>query len=80
MPAYPWLATAKVDLRTLAVRQQALQKLGVRYGAGEPMTRYYDEAKKIQETLAQAQIQVDADAEIIALIAYLQKLGTEVKP
>jgi len=79
MPPYPWLAQKKVDLEELAGRQKALQKLGVAYGGEDPRALYLAEAQKIQESLLQAQIQVEADTEIIALIAYLQKLGIEVK-
>ncbi|HYX37090.1 MAG TPA: cbb3-type cytochrome c oxidase subunit I [Oligoflexus sp.] len=79
MPPYPWLAKRKVDLTVLPERQNALQKVGAVYGPGDPIELYQAEAKKIQESLAQAQIEVDAEAEIIALIAYLQKLGTEGK-
>jgi cytochrome c oxidase cbb3-type subunit I/II len=80
MPAYPWLITQKVDRQDLLLRHETLKKLGVAYGSEDPLQLYEAEAKKIQESLAQAQITVDADAELIALIAYLQKLGSDAKP
>jgi cytochrome c oxidase cbb3-type subunit I/II len=80
MPAYPWLLTRKVDRQDVTRRHETLKKLGVAYGPEDPLPQYEAEAKKIQESLAQAQIMVDADAELIALIAYLQKLGSDAKP
>jgi cytochrome c oxidase cbb3-type subunit I/II len=80
MPAYPWLLTKQVDFEALALRHAALKKLGVGYGEEDPVALYRSEAKKLQESLAQAQITVDAEADLVALIAYLQKLGTDAKP
>ncbi|WP_141733024.1 cbb3-type cytochrome c oxidase subunit I [Oligoflexus tunisiensis] len=75
MPAYPWLLKKRVNFKALAIRHATLRKLGVRYGNEDPVLLYQEEAKKIQENLAQAQITVEAEADLIALIAYLQKLG-----
>jgi cbb3-type cytochrome oxidase cytochrome c subunit len=70
---------SKVNRDDILQRHAALQKLGVAYGPEDPWTLYEAEALKIQESLAQAQIMMAPDAEIIALIAYLQKLGTDLK-
>jgi cytochrome c oxidase cbb3-type subunit I/II len=79
MPSYQRLVQSRVNRETVQQRHETLRKLGVAYGQDDPWVLYETEAKKIQETLAQAQIAVESDAEIIALIAYLQKLGTELK-
>lgn len=83
MPRYPWLYTQKLDLSSLPSRIGALRKTGVPYPDGL-------EAKAIKDAEAQAAKVVsnlksgavnDArpDTEIIALIAYLQRLGTDIK-
>lgn len=79
MPSYKRLVTDRVNRDEIVRRHISLKKMGVAYGPEDPLLLYDAEAKKIQESLVQAQIIVEADAEIIALIAYLQKLGTEVK-
>jgi cytochrome c oxidase cbb3-type subunit I/II len=79
MPSYQRLVKTKVNRADILLRHATLQKLGVAYGPEDPWPLYEAEALKIQESLAQAQIAVDPDAEIIALIAYLQKLGTDLK-
>jgi len=65
MPAYPWLANAKVDG---ALIEKKMRKLVV---LGHPYT---------EEELAGAAAAVEGKTELEALIAYLQGLGTNVKP
>jgi cytochrome c oxidase cbb3-type subunit I/II len=77
MPRYPWLAANEVDLSTLARKITTLRRLGVPYPEGY-------EAKARQEAEAQAQqiaegIGVLPDREVVAMIAYLQRLGTDIK-
>ncbi len=64
MPAYPWLVTGQVDPADMAPRMKALQRLGVPYTDAE---------------IAAAGEAVKGKAEIDALIAYLQVLGTARK-
>jgi cytochrome c oxidase cbb3-type subunit I/II len=79
MPSYQRLTQTRVNREVVLQRHETLQKLGVAYGSEDPWILYETDAKKIQGALAQAQITLESDAEIIALIAYLQKLGTELK-
>jgi cytochrome c oxidase cbb3-type subunit I/II len=81
MPAYPWLITDKLDLSKTARKIRVMQSLGVPYPEG------YDEianeelmkqATEIANGLKASGIEVEADREIIALIAYLQRLGTDI--
>jgi len=65
MPAYPWLATAKIDGADLTARMRALRRLG------DP----YDDAD-----IAGAAQAVDGKTELDALIAYLQGLGIANEP
>ena len=64
MPAYPWLLTAKVDDATIADHMRGLRRVGVPYTDAE---------------IAAAPAEVRGKAEIDALVAYLQVLGTAVK-
>ena len=60
MPAYPWLATNKVDHTTISDHMRALSRVGVPYTA---------------EQIAAAPKEVQGKTEMEAVIAYLQSLG-----
>lgn len=82
MPAYPWLITQKLDASTTADKLRALAKVGVPYDdqtisyANEDLQK---QASNISGQLAKEGIKVQPDREIVALIAYLQRLGTDIK-
>ncbi|QMW00895.1 cytochrome-c oxidase, cbb3-type subunit I [Spirosoma foliorum] len=82
MPAYPWLITQKLDISNTADKLTALKKIGVPYD--DPTISYANEDLKkqavgISSQLATEGIKVNSDREIVALIAYLQRLGTDIK-
>jgi len=82
MPTYPWLAEQKIDVATTPAKIRAMQTLGVPYPEGYDQKANEDlmkQAKKIAAGLKEQGIDVEADAEIIALIAYLQRLGTDIR-
>jgi len=82
MPRYPWLLTQKLDTTSLPARLGALRKVGVPYPAGYESKALADlqlQASKIVTNLQSGLVKADADKEIIALIAYLQRLGTDIK-
>ena len=82
MPRYSWLLTQKLDTNAIPPRIKALRKAGVPYPAGLEQTAIADASKQaltIVTNLAQGQVKATADKEIIALIAYLQRLGTDIK-
>ncbi|RZK50784.1 MAG: cytochrome-c oxidase, cbb3-type subunit I [Pedobacter sp.] len=82
MPAYDWFITQKLDTSTTASKIQAMQRLGVPYPDGfdkEANQNLMNQANEIAADLQKANIQVKSDREIIALIAYLQRLGTDIK-
>lgn len=82
MPDYDWLITQKLDTSTTAAKIRALRKVGVPYPAGYENIANRDleaQAQKISENLAKDKIKVKSDKEVIALIAYLQRLGTDIK-
>jgi cytochrome c oxidase cbb3-type subunit I/II len=83
MPPYPWLATRKLDITHLKAKISAMRKLGVPYEIDyedQALDDLKAQAETIAESLEQAGIEVASDAEIIALIAYLQQLGTAFEP
>ncbi|WP_247233941.1 cytochrome-c oxidase, cbb3-type subunit I [Telluribacter sp. SYSU D00476] len=82
MPKYPWLLEDELDTTTTAAKIRAMQTLGVPYDEGFDQVANKDlqkQAEKITESLKQSGIKTKSDKEIIALIAYLQRLGTDIK-
>lgn len=82
MPNYPWLFKNKIDTAITPAKIRAMQTLGVPYTAGYDTKANADlmaQANTIKETLKKDKIVTPADAEIVALIAYLQRLGTDIK-
>jgi cytochrome c oxidase cbb3-type subunit I/II len=84
MPPYPWLLTQKLDTNTLPARIAALRKAGVPYPEGfengPAQAELQAQSGLIVTNLANDTIEAEADREIIALIAYLQRLGTDIEP
>jgi cytochrome c oxidase cbb3-type subunit I/II len=82
MPHYSWLLAQTLDTSSLPARIAALRKVGVPYPPGTE-TRALDDLKsqasKIVANLQTGMIKADPDKEVIALIAYLQRLGTDIK-
>ncbi len=82
MPPYPWLFEDDLDKSTTAAKIRAMQTLGVPYEKGYDKVANKDlekQASQIVESLKKDEITVMADKEIVALIAYLQRLGTDIK-
>ena len=83
MPRYPWLLSQALDTTSLPARIKALRKLGVPYPDG------YENGQAQQELAAQeqqvvlnlkvGQVNAQTNREIIAVIAYLQRLGKDIK-
>ena len=82
MPEYPWLLEQDLDISLTEAKIKAMQKLGVPYPAGYERIAVDDlhkQATAIAENLKTEKIKADKNKEIIALIAYLQRLGTDIK-
>ncbi|MBS1642500.1 MAG: cytochrome-c oxidase, cbb3-type subunit I [Bacteroidetes bacterium] len=82
MPAYPWLFENDVDVATTNSKIYAMRKMGVPYPDGyesQANKDLHEQANKIATNLKKDKIQVDSKKEIIALIAYLQRLGKDIK-
>jgi cytochrome c oxidase cbb3-type subunit I/II len=82
MPAYPWLFEQDIDQSTTQDKLRVLKTLGVPYedeyieNANEELMT---QANKVTADLKKEGIEVKPEAEIVALIAYLQRLGTDIK-
>ncbi len=78
MPNYPWLLTQKTDLDALPSKLRVQRMLGVPYleqAPDEIRAASLAQGAQIAAELATAGVQTAPDREIVALIAYLQKLG-----
>ena len=83
MPAYPWFATKSVDLTQLPVKIRVMQMVGVPYPEGydqKAIADYKLQAQKIVDELKVSGVVVEPDKEIIAVIAYLHKMGRDISP
>jgi cytochrome c oxidase cbb3-type subunit I/II len=82
MPAYSWLYDKDLDLSDLPAKITAMRTLGVPYPEGyenEAVAIAEKQQTKIVASLANDKIKANPKKEIIALIAYLQRLGTDIK-
>ena len=85
MPNYPWLATAPLDYDSLWGKITTMRLLGVPYtaeDANEAAQKAQAQAQTIASGLTGQGIQMGGPVqpELIGLIAYLQRLGTDFKP
>ena len=82
MPRYEWLLEDDLDTSTTGAKIRAMQTLGVPYEKGYDKIANIElqkQSKEIQTRLKQSGIKANENKEIIALIAYLQRLGTDIK-
>jgi cytochrome c oxidase cbb3-type subunit I/II len=83
MPRYSWLLTQKIETNAVAPRIAALRKVGVPYPAGyengDAQKDLAKQADAIVLGLKVGSVESKPDREIIALIAYLQRLGKDIK-
>lgn len=82
MPSYTWLFENEIDTAITPAKIRAMQTLGVPYEEGYDAKANADlmaQAEKVKGNLAKDNIQVKSNKEIVALIAYLQRIGTDIK-
>ena len=82
MPAYPWLYEKKLDYSLVGDKISAMRSLGVPYEPGYEKRAADDlvrQARRIARGLQESGFDVTYDRRIVALIAYLQRLGTDIK-
>lgn len=85
MPAYPHLLEKDIDYTTMPSKISAMRTLGVPYAEGYEQVAV-DSAKaqavsivKNLDTESSGKVKANANKEIIAMIAYLQRLGKDIK-
>lgn len=82
MPSYGWLYNDEIDTLRIPNMIWAMKKLGVPYPDGYEQKANADlneQAKTIQASLKDSKINAQNNKEILALIAYLQRLGKDIK-
>jgi cytochrome c oxidase cbb3-type subunit I/II len=81
MPKYDWLAEKEVDLEELPAKINAMRTLGVPYEEGfedKAVDAFMEQANGIAAELKAKGIKVMPNSEMIAIIAYLQRLGGDL--
>jgi cytochrome c oxidase cbb3-type subunit I/II len=88
MPGYPWMFENRIDYPALPAKMKAMVTLGVPYTedevnncvsiAQQQAQVIYNDLKKDESKLLLSDDGLQQDHEIIALIAYLQRLGTDI--
>ncbi|NUQ61248.1 MAG: cytochrome-c oxidase, cbb3-type subunit I [Pirellulales bacterium] len=82
MPAYPWLLERQIDFNVIEPRMAAMQRLGVSYRDDE--IRDAAESARRQASVVAANVVADQgpagleNKEVIALVAYLDRLGKDL--
>ena len=82
MPSYPFLFDKDIDKASTNSKIHAMRKMGVPYPNGYESIAVADlekQAKQIATGLKENKIEISEDKEIVALIAYLQRLGKDIK-
>ncbi len=82
MPPYPWIISNTLNTSHTAKKIRVMQTLGVPYPEGYADKAVEDlkrQAAGIAQGLRDGGIDVADDKEVIALIAYIQRLGTDIK-
>jgi cytochrome c oxidase cbb3-type subunit I/II len=82
MPPYPWLFTQDLDVSLTEAKISAMRTLGVPYEEGyeaQAMADVEQQQQQVVQNLSEDGVKVGKDKEIVALIAYLQRLGTDIK-
>ncbi|MEZ5022458.1 MAG: cbb3-type cytochrome c oxidase subunit II [Chitinophagales bacterium] len=82
MPAYPWLIKNELSTKNTAKKIKVMRSLGVPYAEGYEEIAVDDlraQADMIAANLATEGIETVSDREIIAVIAYLQRLGSDIE-
>ena len=78
MPSYAFMKTSHLDYAAIPGKLRAMWRLGVPY-SDQDLTSGVEAARRqaqgIRDDLAKNSVEIDPESEILALIAYLQRLG-----
>jgi len=83
MPPYAHLATEKLDLARTGEKMSALKSIGVPYKDADVAAAQADareQGQAIAKDLAGEGVTVEPDTQMVAVIAYLQRLGKKPEP
>lgn len=83
MPAYTWFLDKEVNLSEIPAIIRVMQTLGVPYQEGYDkiaLDDYNKQATQIAEELKAAGVEVKPTSQMVAMIAYLHKLGRDISP
>ncbi|MBW7894922.1 MAG: cytochrome-c oxidase, cbb3-type subunit I [Opitutaceae bacterium] len=83
MPSYPWLLEKNTDIAALPAKIRVQRTLGVPFENMSPQEIFDNanaQAKTIADNLRASGVYVAPEKQIVALIAYLQKLGQYETP
>jgi len=82
MPPYSFMAENDLDISSTPAKIRAMQTLGVPYPEGYDEKANADlikQAKTIADDLKKNKVSIASEKELIAMIAYLQRLGIDIK-
>jgi cytochrome c oxidase cbb3-type subunit I/II len=83
MPPYPWMFEDDLDVDNTNAKIAAMRTLGVPYPDGyedgQAMADLDEQRQQIADGLAAEKYTISKEKEIIALIAYLQRLGRDIE-
>ena len=81
MPSYAFMLENDLDVSTTEAKINAMRTLGVPYAKGyekQAVADLQEQAKQILNNLIGDSIRISPKKEVIALIAYIQRLGTDI--
>ena len=81
MPAYAFMLTKDLDTSSTKAKINVMRTLGVPYEIGfenEANQNLMEQARGIADNLKTDSIRVSPNKEVIAMIAYMQRLGTDI--
>ncbi|MEO6670337.1 MAG: cytochrome-c oxidase, cbb3-type subunit I [Ferruginibacter sp.] len=81
MPSYDFMMQQEIDTSETAAKIRAMQTLGVPYEKGFDQTANIElmkQANSIVENLKGDSIRISPNKEVIALIAYMQRMGSDI--
>jgi cytochrome c oxidase cbb3-type subunit I/II len=83
MPSFKWIAERKIELSLTPRKLKAMRSIGVPYQESDialSVDTLKAQGKVISDDLAKQGVTVEPDSEMVALIAYLQRLGHQTVP
>ncbi len=81
MPKYDWLAKKDIDIDIIPRKIRAMQTLGVPYEEGfdkHAVDDLMQQAQQIADELKASNINIEPNKQMIAMIAYMHKLGKDI--